>query len=56
MLAIVVVLPLSFIGNKLGLWTGRGPAFAGMRVFDSLGVPAEVHAALRPRAPVSRAR
>jgi ADP-dependent NAD(P)H-hydrate dehydratase / NAD(P)H-hydrate epimerase len=36
-------LSVSFIGNKLGLWTGRGPEFAGQRCFDALGVPAAVH-------------
>jgi hydroxyethylthiazole kinase-like uncharacterized protein yjeF len=39
---------VSFIGNKLGLWTGRGPAVAGERCFDDLEVPADVHAGLAP--------
>ncbi|MFP5306570.1 MAG: NAD(P)H-hydrate dehydratase, partial [Gammaproteobacteria bacterium] len=30
---------VSFIGNKLGLWTGHGPAVAGLRLFDALDAP-----------------
>lgn len=41
---------VSFIGSKLGLWTGRGPEMAGQRVFDALGVPDEVYAGVAPRA------
>jgi hydroxyethylthiazole kinase-like uncharacterized protein yjeF len=41
---------VSFIGNKLGLWTGRGPALAGQRLFDALGVPDHVYEGLPPRA------
>ncbi|QHS09613.1 NAD(P)H-hydrate dehydratase [Sinimarinibacterium sp. NLF-5-8] len=41
---------VSFIGNKLGLWTGRGAAVAGVRLFDDLGVPAALHEPLRPLA------
>ncbi len=39
---------VSFIGNKVGLWTGRGPAVAGERCFDDLGVPADVHDDIQP--------
>lgn len=46
---------VSFIGNKLGLWTGRGPAVSGRRVFDSLGVSLDVHAAMTPRAQLQSA-
>lgn len=41
---------VSFIGNKLGLWTGDGPDFAGQRVFDDLGVPADIAMRLAPAA------
>ncbi|TJY60931.1 NAD(P)H-hydrate dehydratase [Sinimarinibacterium sp. CAU 1509] len=46
---------VSFIGNKLGLWTGRGPAVAGERCFDDLGVPADVHDGLVPIAQLQQA-
>lgn len=36
--AVKAELTVSFIGRKLGLYTGDGPEFAGERVFDSLGV------------------
>lgn len=35
---------VTFIGRKLGLYTGRGPACAGDLVFNSLEVPAAVYA------------
>lgn len=34
-------LTVSFIGRKLGLYTGQGPDHAGERVFDDLGVAAD---------------
>lgn len=34
---------VTFIGRKLGLYTGRGPALAGAVVFDRLGVPDDVY-------------
>lgn len=34
-------LSLSFVGRKFGLYTGQGPAFAGERRFDDLGVQAQ---------------
>lgn len=43
-------LTVSFIGNKLGLWTGRGPAVAGQRYFDALQVPDAVHDNMAPDA------
>ncbi|MDD3762058.1 MAG: NAD(P)H-hydrate dehydratase [Nevskiales bacterium] len=43
-------LSVTFIGNKLGLWTGRGPALAGARRFDALQVPPAVHEGLDPAA------
>lgn len=43
-------LTVSFIGNKLGLWTGQGPEYAGLRRFDALDVPVEVLAGLEPAA------
>lgn len=39
---------VSFIGNKLGLWTGEGPDRAGQRVFDGLDVPAGIAARIEP--------
>lgn len=41
---------VSFIGNKLGVWTGEGPDRAGQRLFDDLGVPPEVAERLEPAA------
>ncbi|MES0874049.1 NAD(P)H-hydrate dehydratase [Sinimarinibacterium thermocellulolyticum] len=47
---------VTFIGNKLGLWTGRGPAFSGKRVYASLDVPSSIFAGLLPRARLQSAR
>ncbi len=41
---------LTFIGRKIGLYTGEGPACAGQVLFDDLGVPAEVLARVPPAA------
>jgi len=41
---------VSFMGLKAGLFTGRGPAFAGEVLFDDLGVPAETADGLSPLA------
>lgn len=41
--AVAADLTVSFIGRKLGLHTGEGPALAGDIVFDDLGVPAAAH-------------
>ncbi len=34
---------VTFIGMKLGLFTGRGPARAGEVLFDDLGVPTDIY-------------
>lgn len=39
--AISAALTVSFVGRKLGLYTGAGRAHAGERVFDALGVVAD---------------
>jgi ADP-dependent NAD(P)H-hydrate dehydratase / NAD(P)H-hydrate epimerase len=36
-------LTVTFIGRKLGLVTGAGPAHCGKVLFDDLGVPAEIY-------------
>lgn len=41
---------LSFIGNKIGLWTGAAADYCGRRVYDGLGVADGLHAAQRPQA------
>lgn len=46
--AVEADLTVSFIGRKLGLYTGRGPAVAGERLFDDLGVPAAVYGGVVP--------
>jgi ADP-dependent NAD(P)H-hydrate dehydratase / NAD(P)H-hydrate epimerase len=43
-------LTVSFIGLKLGLFTGRGPALAGAVRFAGLGVPWDLAAGLAPAA------
>lgn len=48
--AIRADLTVCFIGLKLGLFTGRGPAFAGDVVFAGLGVPARLEEGLEPAA------
>lgn len=45
---------VSFIGRKLGLHTGQGPAFAGETLFDALEVPAAAHAGIAPLARLQR--
>lgn len=47
-IAVHAQLTVSFIGRKLGLYTGSGPDHAGERVFDALGVEAD--AAVAPLA------
>jgi len=39
---------ITFIGLKLGLFTGQGPAMCGTLHFDDLTVPAAVYAQLKP--------
>lgn len=41
---------ISFIGMKLGLVTGQGPAYSGALHFDDLGIPAGVYQDLPPAA------
>ncbi len=41
---------MSFIGRKLGLYTGQGPAFAGALHFDALAVPERIYQDLAPAA------
>lgn len=41
-------LTVTFIGLKVGLYTGEGPALTGPLVYDELGVPGEVFADLPP--------
>ncbi len=48
--AIRADLTVCFIGLKLGLFTGRGPAFAGTVVYARLGVPAALDNGLVPAA------
>ena len=43
-------LTMSFVGRKLGLYLGEGPALAGERWFDDLGTPATVYAQETPAA------
>lgn len=43
-------LTVTFIGRKLGLYTGQGPACCGRIVFDALEVPPAVHDGLAPLA------
>jgi len=48
--AISAELTVCFIGLKLGLFTGRGPALAGQVVFAGLAVPAGLETGLSPAA------
>ena len=43
-------LTATFIGNKLGLMTGKGPHYCGTIVFDDLGVPDNVFSELSAEA------
>ena len=43
-------LTVTFIGLKLGLYTGRGPDVCGEIVFDGLSVPQRVHEQVPPLA------
>lgn len=40
--AVVADHTISFVGRKIGLYTGAGPDFCGRRWFDDLGVPADI--------------
>lgn len=46
--AVRAAVTVSFIGRKLGLYLDAGPAHAGERVFDDLGVPQAGLAAVEP--------
>jgi yjeF C-terminal region, hydroxyethylthiazole kinase-related/yjeF N-terminal region len=48
--AVAADLTVSFIADKLGLHTGRGPALRGRLVLDDLGVPEPVFDGVPPRA------
>jgi ADP-dependent NAD(P)H-hydrate dehydratase / NAD(P)H-hydrate epimerase len=48
--AVQAALTVSFIGLKLGLFTGRGPAVAGRIMFAGLDVPVAVARGLEPAA------
>ena len=48
--AILATLTVSFIGLKLGLYTGRGPAYAGRVQLARLGVPDELAQGMEPAA------
>ncbi len=41
---------ISFIGHKLGVWTGRGRAFSGRIGFSDLQVPQEMYSKVAPAA------
>ena len=43
-------LTVTFIGLKLGLYTGRGPDVSGEIVYESISVPQDVHQAVLPLA------
>ena len=47
---IQAVLTVTFIGLKLGLYTGRGPDVCGEIVYDGLSVPQSVHQEVPPLA------
>ncbi|HEY7883971.1 MAG TPA: NAD(P)H-hydrate dehydratase [Cellvibrionaceae bacterium] len=49
-LAINATVTVTFIGQKRGLYTGRGPALAGEVIFDDLGAPVEIYNAVDPEA------
>lgn len=53
--AVSADLTISFIGRKLGIYTGEGPALAGDRRFARLAVPDDVYAAAAPLAQLQRA-
>ena len=48
--AVRAELTVSFIGLKLGLFTGHGPAYAGQVVFAGLGVPPGLERGMDPAA------
>ena len=48
-------LTVTFIGRKLGLHTGEGPAHAGQVLLDTLAVPASVYVGIEPIARLMQA-
>ncbi|PPE72625.1 bifunctional ADP-dependent NAD(P)H-hydrate dehydratase/NAD(P)H-hydrate epimerase [Solimonas fluminis] len=48
--AVLADVTVSFIGRKLGLETGEGPACSGERVFDRLDLPPEAYEGIVPMA------
>jgi hydroxyethylthiazole kinase-like uncharacterized protein yjeF len=49
-MAVSAEVTITFVGLKVGLFTGRGPAFTGELVFDGLGAPADVFDTQKARA------
>lgn len=49
--AVQADLTVTFIGHKLGQFTGSGPATCGELVFSDLGVPPAVYSSVRPALP-----
>src|SRR3546814_10294592 len=49
-IAVQADITVSFIGQKLGLHTGCGPAISGERRFDDLAVPATAYGGIEPLA------
>ena len=48
--AVSADLTITFVGLKVGLLTGRGPALTGTLVFDGLGAPADIFDIEKPSA------
>jgi NAD(P)H-hydrate epimerase len=48
--AVKADLTVSFIGHKLGAWTGQGPSYCGERRLETLGVPEAAFAGVRAAA------
>ncbi len=46
--AVRATVTVTFVGNKVGLFTGEGPAYAGHVVFSDLDIPPEVYLPLVP--------
>ena len=53
--AVAADLTVTFIGRKLGLHTGEGPAHAGQVLLDTLAVPASVYVGIEPIARLMQA-
>lgn len=50
--AVEADLTITFIGSKIGLFTGQGRAYSGDIVFDDLGIPADVYENVQPLAEI----